>query len=223
MKKKITFNKPKPVTTVRQKRSRAAQMLTPDELAAEEEQYRVQKVLDQSPRFHSQLAAQLCWKSRASLFEFDHIIAFAELRDPELQGRKTRIVEAIAELVTLMDTTESHLNRLHQDTGSLNLISNQSTRPVICPPEAIGRHQRRCMSAKFSQEHALLEKLMRFDALICDALLLRKFGFLMSDQWDVLIKPITEQWRTLFSLSKTNSSSISASEFFGISLPKNEE
>lgn len=227
MKKKITFTKQRPVATVRQKRSRAAQMLTPDELAAEEEKCRAQKILAQSPRFHSQLGAQLCWKSKpgqpiANLFDFDRIIAIDEQYDPELQGQRERIGEAIAELVALMDTTESHLNRMHQDTGSINLISNRSTRPVICPPEAIGRHKKLIMTAKITQEFSLLEKLMRFDALICDALLLRKFGFLSGDQWGVTITTITEQWRTLFSLADASMQSTSSSVFFGISMNTEE-
>ena len=227
MKKNISLTKQKPIATVRQKRSRAAQMLTPDELAADEDKYRVQKILAQSPRFHSQLGAQLCWKSQprqpvANLFDFDRIIAIDEQSDPDLQGQKRRIVNTIAELVSLMDTTESHLNRMRQDTGSLNLISNRSTHPVICPPEAIGRHKKLLLTAKITQEYALLEKLMRFDALICDALLLRKFGFLSGDQWDVMITPITAHWRMLFSLADTIIRSTSSSVFFGISMNTEE-
>ncbi len=203
-------------------------MLSPDELAAEENRYRIRKILTQSPRFHSQLGAQLCWKQQpgkqvTNLLEFDRMISSEERRQHEFKRQRALMVEAISDLTAMMDITESYLRRMHQNTGSITLISNQSARPLICPPEAIGRYKKLVMTAKLTQEFSLLEKLMRFDSLICSALLLRKFGFLTADHWDAMIKPITEQWRELFNLAEPPPpATMSGSEFFGIQTIPNQ-
>lgn len=199
--KKPLVHRTKSSSVVVRNKSRRRQMLSPEAVAAEEKRYRIKKILAQSPRLNSQLATQLCWTiqpgiATSCLTQFDRKLA---QREKMVGTTATSVLtDMVEDIGQMMDACAIHLAQMHENTGSITLHNNLSARPVIFPPEPIGRYKPLLLTSTFAQEHALLDKLQQFDLLICDALLLRKFGFLDAAQWNVLIRPITERWCALF-------------------------
>lgn len=194
-------------------------LLTPEELAAEERFYRDKKRLEQAPQFHSHLANHLCRiPSSGKGAEPTCLVAFDEAlcrrqSDPTSK-REREMLQRVEQIAAQLQSSQEKLAQVRKATGEITLLSGASIQPVRLPSEPIGNYPPMVLSAPFVLEQDLIGKLQQFDRLICEALLLRKFGFIDAQDWAVFIAPITKSWLLLFALAATQPRLISSGSFF---------
>lgn len=180
------------------RKNRKAQMLTPEQAAAEERRYQEQKILASSVRFHSHLAAQLCFGGRdpesPSLVKFDAGRCQLESAQPQQLYPERWLTIEIGYWIEYVPLLQEHLRHLFPQDPDFTLVSNDSLAPVICPPVPVGHLKPLELKSLTVQRLGMLEHLMELDHVICDALLLNKFGLLPGEYWQA-IRRVVDGWQ----------------------------
>lgn len=199
MMKKTTLSRQRINTNVLVRRkNRKAQMLTPEQAEEEERRYQEQKTLANSVRFHSHLAAQLCFGGRdpafPSLVKFDAGRCALEAAHPQETHPEEWLQIEMADIDRSTTDLHQQLRALFPNDPDFQLLSNESVAPVICPPVPIGRHKPLILNSLTVQRLEMLERLVKFDRVICDALLLNKFGLLPKDYYWQSVRWLRSRW-----------------------------
>lgn len=177
-------------------------MLTDEEMRLEEERFREKKIIAHAVKFHSKLVAQLFHgdnKGSPCLLTLD--INLGRLEQTQQHGRVQRqrdIQTALTALDSCMFQCRELFDKLFQNTGPITLKTAESTRPLICPRETLRQRQALTFDSALVKEADLISKLVVFDELVRDALLLRQYGFIDETIWSDTIGKTTKQWRALF-------------------------
>lgn len=173
------------------RKNRRSQIMTPEQVAAEERREHEKKILHSAAKFHTHMIAQLCVgggkdPDAPNLIRFDAGRYALEQAHPELPHPTPWIV---AEMDRIARLTRNHIRYMRQryfPTGEITLVSNESAAPVICPQETVGRHRALVFHSQTVLQLGMLEKLQDLDQMIRDALLLKKFGYLPDGEWQYL-------------------------------------
>lgn len=174
-------------------------LLSVAEQSIESQHFRDRKIVLEAIRFHTKLAAQLFHSKRtASLISFDSVAHRTESIGP-IQSSTLKELERLCDDIngTLNDTF-SVIENLRMQTGPLEIVSNESESPLICPTEPLRNRAAFTLHSNLSQSLNILNLLLRFDAAVREALALRQFGFFSQEVWQSTIFKATKQFRKLF-------------------------
>lgn len=174
-------------------------LLTEAEQSLESERFREQKIVSEAIRFHTKLGAQLFHSNRTpSLISFDTAARLAEAVGSISNATLNELEQMRDDINETLKDTNILLTDIRANTGPLEIMSNESNAPLICPTKPLRNRAAFSLQSDIAQALNLLDLLISYDTTVRNALALRQFGFLSQQVWQNTIVKATRNIRTLF-------------------------